>query len=308
MLKIIYQLPIEQASIIKDYYKEKEYPNDKNIYLYFHSKVNDVIIDCYKDKKANFKIIYMSNNKGKLLKEAKIFNDSLNEESIIDLDETKRDNFVISSLQIGSDEVGKGDFFGPLVIVSSYVDGKTLKFLEELNVTDSKKISDEKHLEIGKTLKSRTKNYTIVVSAKKLSSINSSGININKTLAILHNMSHKKLIEKYALDESIPIYVDQFESLSSYKTQVGDELVKNNLFFHTQGENHYPSVALSSCIARYLFLSEWKKMEEKLGCNIPKGASAESVKTYNLLRKKYSKEELSFYVKTFFKTYKEVED
>lgn len=305
MLKIIYQLPLEEASIIKDYYKLQEFPNLKNEYLYFHTSSNGVNIDCYKDKKSNFKIMYTSLNKNNLLKEARIFKEDLNEDDINDSSKVKND-FYISSAQIGSDEVGKGDFFGPLIVVASYVDSKDLKMIEEYKITDSKKISDEKHLEVGKILSKKSKNYTILVSPKKLSSINKSGVNINKTLAILHNLAHKKLIEKYDLSTNIPVYVDQFESIDSYKSQVGEELIKNNLFFQTQGESHYPSVALSSCIARYLFLTEWKKMEEKLKMNIPKGASSDVVKAYNILKKTYSTSELEEYVKTFFKTYKEV--
>ena len=49
---------------------------------------------------------------------------------------------------IGSDEVGTGDYFGPIVVTAAYVDKENISFLEELGVKDSKKLNDEKILEI----------------------------------------------------------------------------------------------------------------------------------------------------------------
>ena len=44
---------------------------------------------------------------------------------------------------MGIDESGKGDFFGPLVIASAYVDEALVNKLRELGVRDSKKISSD---------------------------------------------------------------------------------------------------------------------------------------------------------------------
>ena len=170
-------------------------------------------------------------------------------------------------------------------------------------MTDSKTIKDEKHLDIGPTLIKRCKTYCIEVSAKKLTQLHQKGINLNKTLAILHNLAHKKLIEKYSLSKDINVYVDEFVSPSSYKNYVKEDIIKNPLFFHTEGERHYPSVALSSCVARYFFLLRWKEMEEKFKMKISKGAGKEAEKSYLLLRKRFSEEEILPYIKAFFKTF-----
>ena len=50
---------------------------------------------------------------------------------------------------IGSDEVGTGDYFGPIVVTASYVDQADMSFIEDLGVRDSKKLTDEKILEIA---------------------------------------------------------------------------------------------------------------------------------------------------------------
>ena len=60
--------------------------------------------------------------------------------------EERKKYYYINS--IGSDEVGTGDFFGPVVVTASYVSKDNIPFLEELGVRDSKKLTDQKILEI----------------------------------------------------------------------------------------------------------------------------------------------------------------
>ena len=303
MFRYINQISKERAMIIKDYYHLDAFPVKDNPYLFFkrNKDISNVSVECFVNKKGEYKIMYSSSDKKDLLNEIKVFDPLVKEEHI--QEERKKEDFKVYQKQIGSDEVGKGDLFSSIFVVSSYVEESDLKLLEKLNVTDSKKIKDEKHLEIGHTLIKRCKTYCIEVSAKKLTQLHQKGINLNKTLAILHNLAHKKLIEKYSLSKDINVYVDEFVSPSSYKNYVKEDIIKNPLFFHTEGERHYPSVALSSCVARYFFLLRWKEMEEKFKMKISKGAGKEAEKSYLLLRKRFSEEEILPYIKAFFKTF-----
>ena len=43
---------------------------------------------------------------------------------------------------IGSDEVGTGDYFGPIVVTASYVNKENIELLHNLGVRDSKKLLD----------------------------------------------------------------------------------------------------------------------------------------------------------------------
>ncbi len=303
MFRYINQISKERAMIIKDYYHLDAFPVKDNPYLFFkrNKDISNVSVECFVNKKGEYKIMYSSSDKKDLLNEIKVFDPLVKEEHI--QEERKKEDFKVYQKQIGSDEVGKGDLFSSIFVVSSYVEESDLKLLEKLNVTDSKTIKDEKHLEIGPTLIKRCKTYCIEVSAKKLTQLHQKGINLNKTLAILHNLAHKKLIEKYSLSKDINVYVDEFVSPSSYKNYVKEDIIKNPLFFHTEGERHYPSVALSSCVARYFFLLRWKEMEEKFKMKISKGAGKEAEKSYLLLRKRFSEEEILPYIKAFFKTF-----
>ena len=59
---------------------------------------------------------------------------------------------------VGSDEVGTGDFFGPVIVTAAFVDIKKKGMLYELGVRDSKKLTDDKKI---KTLQAIQKTMAI---------------------------------------------------------------------------------------------------------------------------------------------------
>ena len=50
---------------------------------------------------------------------------------------------IYNANTIGSDEVGTGDYFGPIVVTAAYVTKDDINFLETLGIRDSKKMTDE---------------------------------------------------------------------------------------------------------------------------------------------------------------------
>lgn len=302
------KIKVDQAKAeeIKDFYHAEEIIDDKRPYDYFLVNVDKVEIHAYKNRKEVYTIIFKGDKKA--IEEAEIFSDNV---TITETDDNSKNSdkdyfecWDDLSSQIGSDEVGVGDFFGPLVVVASYVDKKDISFLEKLKVNDSKKMTDDYILDIGATVKRRIKNYIVLVSPDKLSNTVNNSLNIHKIMAKCHNFAQIGLKKKYNLSDDLIVYIDQFEKEENYRRAVQDEIINNSLFFRTRAETFYPSVAVSSVIARYTFLKEWKKMEEKLGMTIPKGASATVDTTYNILRKKVKQETLDKYVKRYFRNYK----
>ena len=293
------------AEEIKDFYGAEEIIDDSQPYDFFLAKNNGVIIHAYRSKNNMYTILFQS--KGvEAVEEAQQFSDQL---SIQERDDAVTEQKNISdgwddiSSQIGSDEVGVGDFFGPLVVTAVYVCGDDIAYLQKLRINDSKKMSDDWILEIGPRLKRRIKNYVVLLSPEKLSELASRGLNMHRIMSSAHNASHKGIIEKYDLDTSTIVYIDQFESEENYRRYVGGEVIENPLYFKTKGETYYPSVAAASVISRYHFLKEWQSMEKKLGCVIPKGASATVDKVYNRLVNLYGRGKVDPYVKKFFRNY-----
>lgn len=209
-----------------------------------------------------------------------------------------------NSTQIGSDEVGVGDFFLGFYVVASLLDNEDIKYIDSLGVRDSKKITDSKIEEIGPLLLKKIKKHAICISPNKLQEYKDKNLSTHVILAKAHNFCHQELIKKYHVSNSVPIYIDQFEQEKNY-LKYSSTTITNPIIFKTKGESYYPSIATSSVIARYLFLEDWKKMNEYFNVEIPKGASASVDKIYKQLIKTYGQEKVDPYVKRFFRNYKE---
>ncbi|MDD4027478.1 MAG: ribonuclease HIII [Bacilli bacterium] len=201
---------------------------------------------------------------------------------------------------IGSDEVGTGDFFGPIVVTASYVNVKDIPLLEELGVKDSKKITDNKIIQIAPTLLKKIPHITILLNNLEYNNSYSKELNMNKIKAILHNKTLYQLKNKnYNYDM---IVVDQFAKpfvYFSYLKELNNKVT--NINFTTKAESKCLSVACSSIISRYIFLKEMKTMSEKLGVELPKGSSSEVDKVAKAIVDKYGKEKLKEIAKLNFK-------
>ena len=174
--------------------------------------------------------------------------------------------------QIGSDEVGTGDFFGPVIVVASYVKFSDLKQLEELGVTDSKKMSDDHILEIGPTLIKEFPYSALTLDNPKYNLLYQKGENLNSIKAKMHNRALLNLKAKFP---DAKAYQDQFAEPGLYYSYLKhEEEILGDITFATKGELAFPSVALSSVIARYAFLEKMKKMSERYSFSFPFGAGA----------------------------------
>ena len=179
---------------------------------------------------------------------------------------------IYNSTSIGSDEVGTGDYFGPIVVTSAYVKKENIPFLEELGVKDSKKLTDEKILEIVPKLIKVIPYSSVVLSNKEYNEKYSEDINMNKLKAILHNKVLGNMVKNgYEYDY---IVVDEFAQKYVYFNYLkSSNDVVRNITFLTKGEDKCLSVACASLISRYIFIKEFAKISENVGMLLPKGAS-----------------------------------
>ena len=171
---------------------------------------------------------------------------------------------------IGSDEVGTGDYFGPIVVCATYVTKDDIPFLEELGVKDSKKLTDDKILEIVPKIIKKIPYECIILNNKDYNENYNTDMNMNKVKAILHNKVLSKMITKYQADY---IVVDQFANPFVYYNYLKETNYVKNITFITKAEDKCLSVACASLISRFVFLKEFDKLGEKLGVFLIKGAS-----------------------------------
>ena len=174
---------------------------------------------------------------------------------------------------VGSDEVGTGDYFGPVVVTACYVSLDNIDFLLELGVKDSKKMTDADIKRVVPEVIKKIPYHTYVLSNKQYNQLYSSDMNMNKIKAILHNKVLSEFVnkDKYHYDY---IVVDQFENPKSYYSHLKDAIFKvYNITFLTKAEDQCLSVACASIISRYIFLQEMDKISKNVGQLLPKGAS-----------------------------------
>lgn len=211
------------------------------------------------------------------------------------------------SPHLGVDEVGKGDYFGPLVVVACFVDKAFLKRIKGLGIGDSKKISDGRIRSIYEDIRDYPYYYVSIVKPEQYNE----GIKELKNVAILLAKEHSKVIEMGLGDlkskgiECTEVVIDQF---SSKKSRVVDELGplgKDVKFvqFH-KGENDI-AVACASVIARAIFLEQLDRMNDEYYFTFPKGAS-NVISAAREFVKKNGVDELEKVAKISFKTTKRV--
>ncbi|MGY3717239.1 ribonuclease HIII [Sutcliffiella cohnii] len=184
-------------------------------------------------------------------------------------------NFANLSV-IGSDEVGTGDFFGPITVCAAYVRQEDMDILKHAGVKDSKALTDEKIIEIAREIIPFVPYSLLVLHNEKYNKMQQTGMTQGKMKALLHNKALENVLNKISPEKPDAILIDQFaEENVYYRHLTGQKtIVKENVYFQTKAEGLHLSVAAASIIARYAFLKEMDKLSELAQLTIPKGAGA----------------------------------
>jgi len=213
---------------------------------------------------------------------------------------------------IGTDEAGKGDFFGPLVTAGVYVDERTAKLLRTLGVRDSKLVGDRELRGLATNIRDVVeddKRAVIILAPKRYNELykqmRSEGKNLNTLLA----WAHTRVIEDLMGHGLRPNFIlsDQF----------GDKrYIENRLMVDTRLSGvpvlqmHRAeadvAVAAASILARDAFLGWLAQAGKRLGLTVPKGASPKVIETGKLLVSRMGADGLKDYAKVSFKTMQKV--
>ncbi len=214
---------------------------------------------------------------------------------------------IYYSSAIGSDEVGTGDYFGPIVVTAAFVPKDKISFLEELKVKDSKKLTDSDILKIVPKFIKEIKYESIILSNKEYNKYYSTSINMNKIKAILHNKVLYKLSQN--VKDYDYIIIDEFAPKNVYFNYLKDASnVVRNITFFTKGEDKHLSVACASLISRYIFIQEFNKLSNSIGFELPKGAGNLVDDVANKIKDKYGFEKLEEIAKLNFKNTEKIKE
>ncbi|OCA91334.1 ribonuclease HIII [Bacillus sp. FJAT-27225] len=175
---------------------------------------------------------------------------------------------------IGSDEVGTGDYFGPITVVAAYARKQDFPLLKELGVRDSKDLNDEKIIAIAKDIKDVIPYSLLTLHNEKYNKLQQSGMSQGKLKALLHNQAIGHVLKKIAPETPDAILIDQFAERGVYYNHLRGQqaIIRDNVYFSTKAEGLHLSVAAASILARYAFIRHFENLSEAAGFLIPKGA------------------------------------
>lgn len=225
----------------------------------------------------------------------KYLNKSLPNSKTVEKTQTPVQNYTS---WIGTDESGKGDYFGPLVVAGVLVDSSNIKELYDLGIKDSKKMTDATIEKAAVKIKALCPHSVVTINPLKYNELYTKFKNLNTLLAWGHARAIENILEKKPCQNALS---DKF----------GDEkLILNALM--AKGRNikleqrvraeEDIAVAAASVLARNEFVQRMKKLSDEFGVNLPKGASEKVKEQARKVIAKSGKEALKNVAKLHFKT------
>ena len=292
-MNIVIKVNEETKQKMIEYYKDKV--RDKKIpYAIFQAQEEDTVITLYESGKAMFQGTSAD-------VDAAMWGTVLDNTKEKKEEQKRKDQKYHNCSSVGSDEVGTGDYFGPIVVTAAYVKKEDIEKLEKLGVGDSKKITDDKIKKITPELIKIVKYRSMILTNKEYNEKYTKDFNMNKIKAILHNKVLYQLIteEKPSIDY---IIVDEFARENRYYEYLkGVPNIQRNITFMTKAEDKNLAVASASIISRYIFLKEFDKLSDSIHIPLPKGAGRDVDTIGEEIVEKYGEEKLKEIAKYNFK-------
>ncbi|MDI6757293.1 MAG: hypothetical protein QME32_04650 [Endomicrobiia bacterium] len=214
---------------------------------------------------------------------------------------------------IGSDESGKGDYFGPLAVAAFLSDERTDEKIIALGARDSKKLSDESAIKIADRIKSAfaLRVALIVLDPAEYNRAyaleRSKGGNLNTLLARLHaeaigrlTVGLKKTLPDFA--KTICVITDAFSKAPRVRARISESsgVSLQNVRLIERAES-YPAVAAASVIARAAYLDGLARLAQGSVVGLPKGAGHEVLAARRVIVERLGEKHLARFAKVSFK-------
>ncbi|MBR1754377.1 ribonuclease HIII [bacterium] len=209
---------------------------------------------------------------------------------------------IITVPHIGTDESGKGDFFGPLVIAGVYVNDEIRKYFHNLLIKDSKTLKDHRIKRLALEIQKSTCFSVVSISNKKYNELYNRFNNLNRLLAWGHATVIENILEKTACEMAVS---DKFGSDGLIINALKTRGQKITLEQRVRGESDI-AVAAASVLARATFIKKLEDMQNFYGLEFSKGCNQSVIAQANAFIKKYGKNRLNEVCKTHFKTFNEI--
>lgn len=282
----------------------KEQAQDiKTIFTSDNASFDVVQYSVWRAKTSNYQAIYYTS--GKLLVQGKKVDEiSAKIDSVLGITPLKQASLIETNEEkyIGTDESGKGDFFGPLIVAGVQVNNDCKQKFIDLGVKDSKKLDDKKILLLANKIKANAVHSVVVITPVKYNELYAKFKNLNKLLAWGHARAIENILEKSPCNYAL---ADKFGDESLIKNalmQKGQNIILNQM---VRAEADI-AVAAASVLARAEFVKRMAEMEAKYEMPFSKGVSDKVIEQAQAFADRYSKNRLNEIAKLHFKTVNEI--
>lgn len=216
-------------------------------------------------------------------------------------------NYYVKS-HIGCDETGSTDFFGPLCVVSCYVDQKDCDWLIEIGVKDPKELSNQEVIDLARKIKDRIIYSLLILDNSHYNQMASEGNNLANIKAKLHNQAVTNVMQKIGKNVDKKV-INQFVSPKTYYNYLKNEvIVVKDLSFEVKGEEKYLAIMCSNILSKYAFFQYFNNMAKTLKMKLPRGTSATNDEVAIKIAKRYGIKMLNKVTKTNMTSYKRVKE
>jgi len=170
---------------------------------------------------------------------------------------------------IGTDESGKGDYFGPLVVAAVWVNSEIEKKLLGWGVRDSKKITDKHATDLAAQIIAEIPHAVVLIGPEKYNELYAKIRNLNRLLAWAHARAIENLLDEVVCDTVIADKFGDEKYIKDALLQKGREVT---LIQKVRAESD-TAVAAASVVARAEFLQRLAILSKSLGVELHKGAA-----------------------------------
>ena len=185
----------------------------------------------------------------------------------------KRPALAASALPtVGSDESGKGDYFGPLAVAAVLVKPEQGALLERLGVVDSKLVGDERIKRAEGVLVKELVSAVRLLMPEAYNAAWEQDKNVNVLLGRLHAQCLDEVLAKAPESAGCRIVVDRFGDPEHVTKHLGAAAKQAAFHMIVEGERE-PAVAAASFLARAAFLRGFSRLQADAPVDLPLGAS-----------------------------------
>jgi len=248
-------------------------------------------------------VVVAAYKSGKVVVQGKGEQAFLEREGLAEAQAARTERPAETQICVGSDESGKGDYFGPLVVAAVRVEPEQIAILQRAGVKDCKKLADSATLRAAVAVRETCRHFVRSMMPPEYNERHAAEGNVALFLSAMHAEAAREALGES--DGTERIVIDQF----TFPKRLTDALEKEGLHLETEIRHRAednPAVAAASVLARAEFLIALKELGHEQGLDLPKGAGANVDRVARQIFEAGGLEALGAVAKTHFRTTEKV--